>query len=80
MTQENQIYGGNYTACTNYGVMRRPKDLKAGACIETNRCAEWKATLERAKPVDLAAAAQKLCDQVKPTPDQLLAQLNAVKP
>ncbi len=85
MTIENELYGPKYKQCVFCGVKQRAESLfqplqpptaEAGwYCIDTAKCLEWKHLLARATPADITAAAQQLCDQVKPRPEQLFAEV-----
>lgn len=58
---ETTMYGGNYQRCGRCSLKRPPSALvafDAGAgpylvCKETEKCAEWEATLAKATPADL---------------------------
>lgn len=73
MSIENQLYGvPHWRTCASCGVTQPKKSLfqplqpppndDGWHCINTAKCAEWKATLERAKPADIQQAAAQLCD------------------
>lgn len=69
-TSENEQYGGGWQRCHRCGVKDRPdqvvhvegavdrddKPLYRHVDARAEKCAEWKATLERATPVDLVKA------------------------
>lgn len=83
-TVENQMYGGNWGTCSRCGVKDRPDQLvklASGEVVHRDEkakvCAEWKATLAKARPADITAAAVKLVELIRPTPDELLAQVHA---
>ncbi len=91
-TVENEMYGGNWQQCAKCGVKDRPIQLVRTTPPDAKvhlfrhidaraeKCAEWKATLGRAQPADLQAAAAQLLTHVHPTADELLAEVNAPKP
>ncbi len=85
MTIENDLYGPKYKQCGLCGVKQRPDRLfqpvqpptvEAGwYCVDTRQCLEWKALLQQATPADITAAAQSICNLVRPGPEQLFAEV-----